>query len=136
MSIFAPSRAALAFTESEITALLKRRFSCSLAVPLNVQSVRVRNMSGSAQVFRFLTEYCPRIGMPGTSFAVVAPGPGGIALLLPRPMPFLVESVTVNSDGFLTTTNFDYAPDDPRCCPSRRTRQMWMISGNGFVPTN
>lgn len=131
----ATPKTAVAYTDAEIAAYVKQRLSCSAVFPEKTQPAQVRGTPERIQVFRFLLEYCggPGAQNPGATFAAVARGPNGITLLLPKPMQFKVEGFTF-ADGYLVATSSELAPGDPACCPSRRSIQRWVVSGNGFIP--
>ena len=127
-------RAAHAYTDPEIAAFLKQRFTCPVLTPGGTQAGQVRGASGPVQVFLFGAEGCPRLPFSGASFAAVSPGPGGMALLLPQPVPTGVTAVALR-EGYLVATSLEYAPSDPRCCPSRQATQRWVVSGSRLVRT-
>ncbi len=126
-----PTRAA-AYTDPEISAFLKRRYSCPVLEPQGTKSLAVRGIDGAVQLFTYGAEGCPGLGFSGVSFALAVPGPSGIRLLTPQPTPYAVKEVAA-SEGFIVATSYDYAPNDPRCCPSLLVRQRWVVSGNRLV---
>ena len=124
--------AANASTDAEIASVLQRRFSCSVLVPDGTQAGQVRGAGGSVQAFMYGAEGCPRLPFSGSSFAVAVPRVSGLTILLPQPVQTGVTGIVVR-DGHIVTTSLDYAPSDPRCCPSRRMTQRWIISGERLV---
>ena len=132
MGFAAMPRAADAYTDTEIAAFLKQRFSCPVLTPGGTQAGQVRGASGPVQVFLFGAEACPRLPFSGVSFAAVSLAAGGMALLLPQPVPTGVTAVALR-DGYLVATSLEYAPSDPRCCPSRQMAQRWVVSGSHLV---
>lgn len=125
-------RAAHAYTDTEIASFLQRRFSCPVLAPGSMLTGKVHGATGPAQVFLYGAEGCPRLPFSGSSFAAVVPGTGGMMLLTPQPAPVGVTAVTLR-DGYVVATSPDYAPGDPRCCPSRLAAQRWAISGDRLV---
>lgn len=125
-------RAAHAYTDTEIASFLQRRFSCPVLAPGGMLTGKVHGTTGSAQVFLYGAEGCPRLPFSGSSFAAVVPGTGGMMLLTPQPAPVGVTAVTLR-DGYVVATSPEYAPGDPRCCPSRLAAQRWTISGDRLV---
>ncbi len=125
-------RTAHAYTDAEIAAFLRQRFSCPVLASGGTLAGLVRGVGGPAQVFVYGAEGCPRLPFSGSSFAAVVPGTSGMTLLAPQPAPAGVTGVTLR-DGYIVATSPDYAPGDPRCCPSRQATQRWVVSGSRLV---
>lgn len=126
--------AALAYTDAEIDGFLQRRFACpvNMLVSGSVRSGQVNGTDGPVQAFSYGAEGCPALGFEGASFAVMVPGAASPRLVTPQPVPTSVSSVAVRG-GYVVTTTLEYAPSDPRCCPSRQAAQRWVVSGNRLV---
>lgn len=125
-------RVSLAYSDAEITTFLRRRFSCPVLAPEGMVSGLVRGADAPVQVFLYGAEGCSSLGFSGGSFAAVLPRGGTMSLLAPQPLPTGVNSVALR-DGYVIATSFDYAPNDPRCCPSRQVSQRWVISGSRLI---
>ena len=125
---------ALAYSDGEIATVLKRRFSCPVLAPVHTQSGQVRGAAGPVQVFIYGAEGCPGLPFTGVSFAAAVPGTGGMGLLIATPAPTAVDSLAI-TDGYIVETSLDYAPSDPRCCPTRRVSRRWVVSGSRLVRT-
>ena len=126
------SSPASAFSDAEIGAFLQRRYSCPVLAAQNTVNGTLRAAEGMAQAFLFGAEGCRGLPFTGSSFGVVVSRAAGMTLLVPQPAPTGVSAVALR-DGYVVATSLDYAPGDPRCCPSRQVSQRWVASGNALT---